>query len=198
MVDDLRCSTQARAMATAPVGTAVAAEAFLLVALPRPWPRDVGEHPVVAALADVARTAGARVQAVVPAGETQPDRTVTAVYELGDGPFRGYTRSGPGEVAGDVLVCTHGSRDRCCGSLGTALALALAPGDSAKVGSDKLNLRSEPSVDGDIVAELEPGTQVAVTGEAIEADSHTWYPIEVVETGKTGFVAAGFLVPAGD
>lgn len=76
--------------------------------------------------------------------------------------------------------------------------LNLAPGDVAKVGNDRLNLRSEPSTSGDIVTELEPGTQVAITGEPIEAENYTWYPIEVVETGKTGFVAEGFLVPAGD
>jgi hypothetical protein len=76
--------------------------------------------------------------------------------------------------------------------------LNLAPGDTAQVGSDKLNLRSEASSSGTVVAELEPGTQVAITGEPIEADNYTWYPVEVVGTGETGFVAEGFLVPAGD
>ncbi len=76
--------------------------------------------------------------------------------------------------------------------------LNLAPGDTAQVGADKLNLRSEASTGGDIVAELEPGTRVAITGEPIAAENHTWYPVEVIETGKTGFVAEGFLVPAGD
>lgn len=41
----------------------------------------------------------------------------------GDGPAQGVT---------DVLVCTHGRRDRCCGALGMALYSALAgDGDSA-------------------------------------------------------------------
>ena len=80
----------------------------------------------------------------------------------------------------------------------TPAPLNLAPGDTAKVGADKLNLRNEASTGGDIVAELEPGTTVAITGEPVVAESYTWYPVEVVDTGKTGFVAEGFLVPAGD
>jgi hypothetical protein len=75
--------------------------------------------------------------------------------------------------------------------------LDLAPGDLAEVGADPLNLRSEASTGGDIVAELKPGTQVAITGEPVEAENFTWYPIEVVDTGQAGFVAEGFLVPAG-
>jgi hypothetical protein len=75
--------------------------------------------------------------------------------------------------------------------------LNLAPGDTAQVGADPLNLRSEASTSGDIVVELKPGTQVAVTGEPVEAGGFTWYPIEVVDTGQAGFVAEGFLVPAG-
>jgi hypothetical protein len=80
----------------------------------------------------------------------------------------------------------------------TAEPLNLGLGDVAKVGSDPLNLRLEPSVDGDIVAELKPGTQLAIIGAPVEAESYTWYPVEVVDTGKTGYVAEGFLVPAGD
>ena len=38
-------------------------------------------------------------------------------------------------MTGDLLVCTHGRRDACCGSLGTALALGLlADTDVAKAG----------------------------------------------------------------
>lgn len=76
--------------------------------------------------------------------------------------------------------------------------LNLAPGDVAQVGDDNLNLRDEASTSGDVVTQLEPGTQVAITGEPVAAENHTWYPVEVVDTGETGFVAEGFLVRAGD
>jgi hypothetical protein len=83
-----------------------------------------------------------RLQAVA-VGRTQPVRRVI-VFNSGSPPFSGYSRSEavgtpeqlPGLVASlvmaepapvslkkvtDVLVCTHGSRDTCCGSLGTRL-----------------------------------------------------------------------------
>ena len=69
-----------------------------------------------------------------------PSDTVTAALELlgaapgaPGGPRRGHTADLPDEEVVDVLVCTHGRRDRCCGSLGTALAQELA-GDDRPLG----------------------------------------------------------------
>ncbi|MDQ4045672.1 MAG: SH3 domain-containing protein [Chloroflexota bacterium] len=76
--------------------------------------------------------------------------------------------------------------------------LNLAPGDLAEVGADPLNLRDEASTTGEIVTELDPGTEVAITGDVIEAESYRWYPVEVVATGETGFVAEDFITPTGE
>ncbi len=67
-----------------------------------------------------------------------------------------------------------------------------------QVGSDPLNLRSSASTGGDIVVELKPGARVTVTGEPVEADGYTWYPVKVIDTGMTGFVAADYLQPTDD
>ncbi len=76
------------------------------------------------------------------------------------------------------------------------------PGDVAEVADDPLsqplNLREEATTGSEIIAELEPGTQVEITGEATEADGYRWYPVEVAESGETGFVVAEYLVPASD
>jgi hypothetical protein len=75
-----------------------------------------------------------RDERVVP-----PDRVVAEALALiattgpGSGPgpspedLIAATGPGPGtnDVTADVLVCTHGRRDVCCGSMGTALALEL-------------------------------------------------------------------------
>lgn len=81
----------------------------------------VASDDVPAALADLART--------VPAGAGAP----------GDGADLPAVSAGPaarvadGDEAGrHVLVCTHGARDVCCGSLGTRLATVL-PGLGAGV-----------------------------------------------------------------
>jgi hypothetical protein len=134
---DLRCSSQARELAAEPLGTAVHARALLLVEVPLPWPADIGDHPALADVVEAANAMGARVQGLVP----DPDRAargeaLVVLHAAPDGPFRGYERraavvpagelvKGLGDLqeapAADLLVCSHGARDRCCGSLGTTL-----------------------------------------------------------------------------
>lgn len=76
--------------------------------------------------------------------------------------------------------------------------LDAAPGDVVAVGADPLNLRAEPAASADLVAELEPGTQLAITGDPVEADGFRWYPVEVTGTGQAGYVVAQYLVPASE
>ncbi len=146
-----RCADWAREVGVDPVGTAVHASGWLLVDWPLPWPRDVAEvgalEPVRAAMAG----SGLRLQLMVPRPDA--DRWSIVCHDLpadDDGWFAGYRRRAvsvePAEVitaavdlvtdssvddtagadqdAIDVLLCGHGSRDRCCGSMGTALAMA--------------------------------------------------------------------------
>jgi hypothetical protein len=145
MDPDLRCTTQARGAGLQPTGTAGTYDAFLLVEVPLPWPKEVTDH---AALAGVDVTAGTRMQGVVPS----PDRvaegeSLVVLHRRPPGPFRRYERverrvpleglaAGCASLADaarpvddgtvDLLVCTHGTRDRCCGSLGMSLFLAVA------------------------------------------------------------------------
>jgi hypothetical protein len=37
---------------------------------------------------------------------------------------------------------------------------------------------------------------LTITGDAVEADDYTWYPVEVSETGESGYVVADFLKAA--
>ena len=158
----LRCAPMARAMGYVPTATAASTPAFLLVEAPLPWPDDVGEHPALAPLGPVLRAHGARLQALVPNGETPEGHVRLIAYRQPggpDGPLTRYVRhervvpatdvaaeaeslldhvvlapegrsirrpSGarterdvPEDDLVDVLVCTHGSRDVCCGKDGT-------------------------------------------------------------------------------
>ena len=147
MAGELRCTRVARSLGYRPAGTAGRAKAFVLVEAPLPWPADVGAHPLLAPLAPVLGGAGARLQAVVPPAGT--DRAVTRVVVLRRAAvgFDRAERAVPtGDVAAalaemlaapalpsppsgsgvsDVLVCTHGARDVCCGSDGMRLYGAL-------------------------------------------------------------------------
>jgi hypothetical protein len=99
----VRCAQWARAECVDPIGTAGSYDGWLLVETPLPWPR---EFPVA--------ERNWRFQAVVPDGQGRR----SFGYERPAGKwFTAFT--GPERA---VLVCSHGKRDVCCGSLGTVLA----------------------------------------------------------------------------
>ena len=95
-------------------GSAGSYEGFLLARVRPPWPRDVTElwpeHPAMV----LAKAAGWRVQAVDGAG-SDADGVVARFWRARDGHYES------DEPTRHVLLCTHGARDRCCGSLGTRL-----------------------------------------------------------------------------
>lgn len=145
---DLRCSAQARALNLDPAGTAVPLAAVLLVDLPLPWPKAVETHALLEPLLGVAKRIDARIQAVVPdTGRMERHETEMVLHRRPSGPFTAYERRSSiwtgGDLAaqaeallllgpeaqgqGDVLVCSHGARDRCCGALGTALEAKARP-----------------------------------------------------------------------
>ena len=140
MTDELRCAIRTEARGDSPTGTANAARTHVLVEMALPWPADLGERPEHHEAAAAAGP-GARIHGVVPSDDTAGDRVRVVVHTAGAGPFTAYRRSratvaraelgeavaalvsdGTPEEGTDVLVCGHGSRDRCCGSMGTALA----------------------------------------------------------------------------
>lgn len=145
MSQDLRCSTFSRDINLDPIGTAGCYSGFLLVEWPLPWPPDIADVPELSRVAEKAKATGYRLQALV--GDSF-DRATVICYSKAPGPFRTFLRtevtvanadvietalelipsSGPrvhevpaGPAARDVLICTHGSRDRCCGTLGMQL-----------------------------------------------------------------------------
>ena len=146
MASDLRCSTWTRQEGVDPIGSAGSYSGYLLVEWPLPWPRDVSEIPELAPVAAAAKEAGHRLQALVPVPERGPRRVVHYRWDSGSGRFEGREAPGGGDPAGvalallagrepegtqpvtgrDLLVCGHGRRDRCCGSLGVSLEEGLA------------------------------------------------------------------------
>lgn len=135
-----RCAEWAREVGVDPGGTAPTADVFVLVEHPLPWPHDVGDDPTLAAV-QAAAGPGIRLQAIAvePGAATRRVIVLTATRS----PFTGYGRvEGEAQVdelpdlarelvateppppapgVTDVLVCTHGTRDTCCGALGTRL-----------------------------------------------------------------------------
>lgn len=130
-----------------PIGTAGTQSGFLLVQWPRPWPGDIGLVEELAALEGDLKVRGIRLQAVEAVSPAEDGRTHVMLYRRPDSAwFDGYvgheveahadavTVAVQDLLAGggapitsktDVLICTHGARDTCCGSRGTRLAFDL-------------------------------------------------------------------------
>jgi hypothetical protein len=146
----VRCSTVARAAGEDPAGSAPSPARYLLVEVPLPWPPDAlrarGAPPGLAKVCARASRAGVLPLAIAPSDPTGPTRVVH--LSRPNGPFAAFGREEylvpPGRVAAlvaalmdgtagsfaahrvdgaerDLLVCTHGSEDACCGQLGGRL-----------------------------------------------------------------------------
>lgn len=146
-----RCSPWTRAQGVDPLGSAPAFDALILVEWPLPWPNDVAEVPELAA----ASTApGVRVMTVVPRHDDGGDGLTRVVHhrrvgvnrlvgvdhrvpraevaallsQLAADPLVDHAGLGTavGDAPPEVLVCSHGRRDVCCGRWGTLLHVELA------------------------------------------------------------------------
>ena len=146
-VEDWRCSTWSRLEGLDPIGTVGSYAGYLLIEWPLPWPRDLSDIEELKPVCDAARERNIRVQAIasvkpgpgchviyyerpalVPGALQQGhDERVVAQADLVETALNMMASpapivSGPSKVR-DVLICTNGSRDRCCGKLGARLAL---------------------------------------------------------------------------
>ncbi len=59
---------------------------------------------------------------------------------------------------------------------------------SATIRGENIWLRVDPAEDTEVLAYLQRGDPIRVTGDAVPADGDAFFPIEVVETGETGWV----------
>jgi hypothetical protein len=150
----VHCAAWTTEAGVSPVGTAAPSRLFVLVEWPLPWPHDVSEIGALAPVQTAARELGGRVQCIASAGRADTSDGLCEVAVLRaapepdgfTGPYSEQTVRVPqSDVVGAVtamlddparnrrryphrrvLICAHGRRDRCCGSSGTALALAVA------------------------------------------------------------------------
>ncbi|MEQ8842937.1 MAG: sucrase ferredoxin [Acidimicrobiales bacterium] len=149
-----RCAAHAERIALDPGGTALWVDELIVVDVPLPWPKPVWAKDGFTAVPELVMAAGeagrrVRVLAAVPLGDgigrvvthrlvddARFERAEHQVVEadvagllaglLGDG-----LESSPATVVShepvrELLLCTQGSHDICCGSLGMSMLTALA------------------------------------------------------------------------
>ncbi|HEY2562582.1 MAG TPA: sucrase ferredoxin [Acidimicrobiales bacterium] len=161
---NLKCSAWTHQHHVDPIGTAGAYAGYLLVEWPLPWPHDLSEVPELAPLVSALAGTGIRLQGLVATWPHGPERhailyhprdeaskgfdhferreviapldtLVAAALELLEGRASAIGAEPPQQT--DILICGHGRRDRCCGALGTSLALEVA---ASEVGGDNTRL----------------------------------------------------------
>jgi hypothetical protein len=66
---------------------------------------------------------------------------------------------------------------------------------TATIRGENIWLRVDPAEDTEVLTYLQRGDRIRVTGEATAADGDEFYPVEVVDTGETGWVRALALDP---
>lgn len=96
-----------------------------------------------------------------------------------------YAVNNVGWVAGNYLVASTG--DNGGGDTGTGFS----EGDSVVVNTDAINVRSQPSLSGQVLDVYLNGETATITGSAKSADGYTWYPVN-----NLGYVAGQFLSKA--
>ena len=61
--------------------------------------------------------------------------------------------------------------------------------------TEQVRLRAGPSTDDSIISELQPGTQLQITGDFVEAGQCDWWPVIVTETGQAGYIIEQYIEP---
>ena len=72
-----------------------------------------------------------------------------------------------------------------------------AAGDTVQLTDDNVRVRAEGNLGADIIDTFSAGSQFQVTGDPIDADGYTWYPVMSVDDSElSGWVTADFLEAA--
>jgi hypothetical protein len=66
---------------------------------------------------------------------------------------------------------------------------------TATIRGENVWLRTDPARETEILAYLQRGESIRVTGDAVPADGDAFYPVEVISTGQTGWVRVLFVNP---
>ncbi len=156
--DLIRCAEWSRRETIDPIGTAGTYSGYLLLEWPLPWPADLGEAHELAPIVSALKGTGIRLQGLAATrplgsgrhvilyrGTTRPDggfdaferreavvpqrAIVATAMALIDGSVDEEPIDHHLEPVVDLLICGHGRRDRCCGSLGMRLISQIANAD---------------------------------------------------------------------
>lgn len=220
--DDFRCAPWTAGQGLDPIGSATRFDRLVTVEVPQPWPSDIGD---VGWIAGVDVPDGTRVQAIAAevgridgsvlvtrweregaalAGtdhEVAAEEVASAVAAL----VSGEALLGGVEAPPEILICGHGSRDRCCGGPGTRLTIearAAIPGVRVRRTSHLGGHRYAPTAltlpDGRMWAHLDVDALAGIVDRSIPAaGAREFYRGNVALDSWAQVVEAAVLEDAG-
>lgn len=75
---------------------------------------------------------------------------------------------------------------------------AFASGDLVVTTENDVRIRAEGNLGGEIINAFPAGTEYEITGEPVDADGYTWYPVTLVSDPEiSGWIPSDFIAPAG-
>ena len=125
--------------------------------------------------------------AVLDVYEFGTEATVTGDAVTADG-ITWFPVDNLGWVAGQYLAGGGGTTDPGGGGGGGDGSGEFVYGNVVMVNTDLLNVRSLPTLSGDVLDVYPQGTEATITGDATPADGIVWYPVD-----NTGWVAGPYL-----
>ncbi len=101
-------------------------------------------------------------------------------------------------ITGSPAVVATATKTTTAGTATTGTSGTIQSGGAAVVantGGTGVNMRDAPTTGGNVVDQLSDGTAVTITGDSIDADGYTWWPVKT-DSGATGYIVADYLEPS--
>ena len=121
-------------------------------------------------------------------------------YKVSINNISGYVRAdtvamapeGSTDAAAEQIVATAEPVEASSSSTVESMAT-----QAATVKTDNVNVRSSASTSGDVVAKLQSGAAVTLTGTTSDSSGKTWYQVNFINNGSnvTGFIREDFVEP---
>lgn len=148
--------------------------------------------------ADVVEQISSGVEVEIVGGPVEGENYIWYEVQVADGGNSGWIASdfldGITEPAAEPTP-TAAASDTADGTASTSVTFQ--NGDTVQLTEDGVRIRTEGNLGGDIVDAFSAGTRFEVTGDPVDADGYTWYPVTSVDDPDiSGWVTSDFIEPA--